>query len=298
MKKLQHPQIIPRSSLNTLILNEEIDRNLKKVRIKNRPEIVFFGSDDFVIQILKALEDEFEVKCVVTAHDSAVSRYFKGPMLTPDRLDENFLTSNLQLLTSDLFVVASYGRIIPKDILDIAKYGALNVHPSLLPKYRGPSPIQAAILNGDEVSGITIIKMDEKMDHGPIIYTKEIRLSQKDTFETLSTKMFLRASEILPKIIEDFVAGKITPTPQDESKATFCKLLTKEDGYFDINNPPSPEILDRMIRTYYPWPNCWTNWKGKIVKFLPNQMMQMEGKKIIPLKDFLNGYPDFPIKKF
>jgi methionyl-tRNA formyltransferase len=117
--------------------------------------------------------------------------------------------------------------------------------------------------------------------------------------------MFAKSAEILPKVISDFTEGKITPRLQDHAIAEYCNLIKKEDGYFDIDNPPSPEVLDRMIRAYYPWPTTWTLWrvkgqglgvKERIVKFLPEGKIQMEGKKPVHLKDFLNGYPDFPIK--
>ena len=186
-----------------------------------------------------------------------------------DILAKNFtLVDSLQ--KADLAVVAAYGHILTKKELETPKYGCINVHPSLLPKYRGPSPIQRAILSGDKVSGITIIKMDEEVDHGSILYQEQIELSNRDNFDTLSKNMFHRSSVILPKIIEDFIAGKTTPKKQDHSKATFTPHLTKEDGYFDINSPPNPEVLDRMIRAYYPWPGVWTKWRGKIVKFLPS----------------------------
>ncbi len=219
------------------------------------------------------------------------------------------------LSEADLAIVAAYGKILTKEELNAPKYGSINIHPSLLPKYRGPSPIQEAILNGDKVSGITIIKMDEEVDHGPILYQEEMELSDKDTFDTLSKKMFLRSAEVLPEVIEDFVRGRIQPRLQRHAIATHCNRLTRDSGYFDINNPPSPEILDRMIRAYYPWPGVWTRWfpsakasgdkNGKIVKLRPavpesgnGGVIQMEGKKAIPLRDFLNGYPDFPIKQF
>lgn len=199
------------------------------------------------------------------------------------------------LENADLAVVASYGRILTKDELDTPKYGFINIHPSLLPKYRGASPIQQAILNGDKISGITIIKMDEIVDHGPIIYQQHLELSSSDNFDTLSKKMFHRAAEILPQVITDFIQGRIKPVTQNHDMATFCVKLTKESGYFDINNPPPPKTLDRMIRAYYPWPSVWTKWIGKIVKFLPEGKIQMEGKRPVSLKDFLNGYPDFPV---
>ncbi len=217
-----------------------------------------------------------------------------------------YMVDSLQ--EADLAVVAAYGHILNKQELEAPKYGCINIHPSLLPKYRGPSPIQTAILNGDKVSGITIIKMDEEIDHGLIIYQEKLELSDIDNFDILSKKMFLKAVAVLPKIIEDFTSGKIDPIPQNHSQVTFCQHLTRESGFFDINNPPEAEKLDRMIRAYYPWPGVWAKWNGKIIKFLPASshpeldsgsikfLVQMEGKKPISFKDFLNGYPDFPLK--
>lgn len=219
---------------------------------------------------------------------------------TPDYVQpiKETLAKNFELVDNpqdaDLTVVASYGKILTQEELSAAKFGSINVHPSLLPKYRGATPIQSAILNGDKISGITIIKMDEEVDHGPILYQEEMTFEDTDTFESLSKKTFLRASEILPQLINNYLSGKITPQIQDHSQATFCSRLTKESGYFDINNPPAPEVLNRMIRAYHPWPGVWTRWNGKIVKFLPEGKMQMEGKKPLPLKDFLNGYANFP----
>lgn len=259
-------------------------------------KIIFFGSDDFVIPVLQALEENFEVSVVITAPDSPISKYFKGLILTPDKLNEEFVTHHSSLLSSDLIIVSSYGKIIPQAILDIPKFGAINVHPSLLPKYRGASPVPATILAGDKETGVTIIQMDEKMDHGPIIYTSKISLTGQENLQELINKLFQLGAEVLVKVIPDFVSGKIKPQKQDHTKATFCKLMSKEDGYFDINLPPDSEKLDRMTRAYYPWPGVWTTWNGHIVKFFPNQMIQMEGKKVMSMKDFLNGYPNFPLK--
>ncbi len=244
------------------------------------------------------------------------------------------------LKEADLGVIAAYGHILTKEELAAPKYGCINIHPSLLPKYRGPSPIQSAILNGDKISGITIIKMDEGVDHGPVLYQDTLELSISDNFDVLSKKMFLKSAEILPKVVTDFISGEIKPIAQNHSEATACGHLTRESGYFDINTPPLPKKLDGMIRAYYPWPGVWTIWevkKGKekvkkIVKFLPARnasparndvalsgehsdarrqafghadggqaggsegLLQMQGKKAIPFKDFLNGYPDFPLK--
>lgn len=219
-----------------------------------------------------------------------------------DELAKHFTLVN-SLNEADLCVVASFGKILTKIELSTPKYGCINIHPSLLPKYRGPSPIQQAVLNGDKTSGITIIKMDEEVDHGPIIYQEQLELSNTDNFDTLSKKMFQRAGKILPQIVKDFVQRKIKPVTQNHDMSTFCDKLTKESGYFDIQNPPPHDKLDRMIRAYYPWPGVWTRFRqgssgqAKIVKFLPGGLLQMEGKKAIPYKDFLNGYPDFPLLK-
>lgn len=282
-------------------------------------KIVFFGTPDFVIPILKSLEDNFEVVGIVTAPDKVVGRKqiltpspikfwtltsqprqtrsgeAEKKIFTPEKLDNDFI-SHLSLSTYHLFVVAAYGKIIPQEVLAIPKYGALNVHPSLLPQERGASPIQSVILKGEKETGLSIIKMDEKMDHGPIVFTKKISLSNTDNFQTLSKKMFDISAEVLPQVIKDFISGKIKPIKQNHDLATFNKIITKENGFFDINNPPDSEVLDRMIRAYYPWPTAWTKWGNKIVKFLPNRMVQLEGKKPTKLEDFLRGYPNFPIK--
>lgn len=279
-------------------------------------KIVFLGNPYFVIPVLEVLEDNFNVVAVVSTPNSPIQIAYESYVWNSEKYlwdsegefvggehplrifavnkINNELKRKLNKLKPDLFVVAAYGEIISKEVLEIPKYGCINVHPSLLPKYRGPSPIQQAILNGDKVSGITIIKMDEEVDHGPIIYQESLELSDSDNFETLSKKMFQRAADILPQIIKDFVSEKITPHRQNSTMVSFCPKLTRESGYFPINDPPSKEKLDRMIRAYYPWPGVWTKWKGKIVKLHPAGVIQMEGKKPVSLKDFLNGYPDFP----
>ena len=285
--------------------------------------VVFFGTPHFVIPILEALEKNFEVVGAVTAPDeksgreqiltpSPVKSYFKNKILTPEKLDLDF-ENELSKLSPDLLVVAAYGKIIPLSILNIAKYGALNVHPSLLPKYRGASPIQQAILNGDKRTGVSIIKMDEKMDHGPVVFSKEFEIFEQDTFQTLSLRLFYETSKFLPDVIKDYVLGKIKPETQDEKQATFCSIIKKENGYFDLNNPPSLEKLGLMTRAYYPWPGVWIRsmvnarpergpapsgtgrgrrGKSSIIKFLPGKVIQVEGKKPVSYKDFINGYPN------
>lgn len=275
----------------------------------NKINVVFWGTPDFVIPILQSLAENFSILAVITSPDRRVGRL---RALTPSpvgQFSENLgiltlkpekLTDVAQQLASlhpDLFVVAAYGKIIPRALLDIPQYGALNIHPSLLPKYRGPSPIQTAILNGDKISGVSIIKMDAEMDHGPVIYTREIMVSNQDTFDTLSKKLFAQGATHLVSIIPDFIRGNLALKEQNHAIATYCPIIKKEDGYFEIDNPPPLEKLDRMIRAYYPWPTAWTKWNNKIVKFLPEGLVQMEGKKPVKLKEFLRGYSDFPVKQ-
>lgn len=251
-------------------------------------KVVFFGTPDYVNPIIKTLEENFDLIQTI-----------RSPSDTFDSLTH---------LNPDLFVVASFGKIIPPEILKIPKLGAINIHPSKLPLYRGSSPLQAQILDGVSESAITFILMDEEMDHGPILHQQSFRISETDTFESLCEKMFAKSAEILPNVISEFADGKLKPMIQNHAIASFCNSLKKEDGYFDIENPPDSQTLDRMIRAYYPWPTTWTRWKNKIVKFLPNpspfplspspHLIQIEGKKPTDLKSFLNGYPDFPLKDF
>ncbi len=301
----------------------------RETRDVTRIKIVYFGTPQFSAYILEELinfcsnSDQFEIKTVVTSPDKPVGRKQiitpsetsiiadkykqsfsanKIPTLKPAKLTPEFLENNKELLTSDLFIVAAYGKIIPQSYLDIPKQGAINVHGSVLPSLRGASPIQQAILDGEKETGITIMLMDKEMDHGDILTIEKTPIEAGDTYQSLSNKLSQIGAKLLITTVQEYLDGKVNPKPQDHSKATYTMLIKKEDGYFDISNPPTPEVLDRMIRAYYPWPNAWTVWEVKSkklkVKLLPNQMIQIEGKNPISLKDFLNGYPDFPLKDF
>lgn len=274
--------------------------------------IVFFGTPHFVVPILTSLTTQFEIVGIVTAPDAPVGR---GNNITPSPVKEaaleisphikiyspekldSLIIPELSSLNPDLFIVAAYGKIIPLSILSIPRFGSLNVHPSLLPELRGPSPIQTAILDGKKNSGISIIKMDEKMDHGPLVAQWEFPITSNDTFESLQKSMFTSSADHLPETITRYVNGEIVPTPQDESKVTFCELIKKEDGYIDLHRDIDPEELDRKIRAYFPWPTVWTKVRTKtneekILKLLPNKMIQIEGKNQMTMKDFFNGYPE------
>lgn len=259
------------------------------------------GRPKFIIQaVVTSPERSVGRRQVVTPSAVAlVAERYGIPTLKPEKLDDEFIANHHSLITGDLFIVVSYGKILPKILLDIPSFGAINLHGSLLPKYRGASPIQGAILNGDKKTGVTIMLMDEQVDHGSILATKIIRLTDQDTFESLSNKMMHLAVPLLINSVQKFVDGKVTPKSQNHSLATYTKLIKKEDGYFDLPAgrqvlPAELEKLDRMIRAYFPWPNVWTKWNNKVVKFYPEGFVQMEGKKAVSLKEFLNGYPNFP----
>lgn len=244
--------------------------------MNSKLKIIFLGTPNYLDPIIKSLDENFDLIKVIRS--------------TSESLD------SLTHLQPDLIVVASFGKIIPQEILESARLGAINIHPSKLPEYRGPSPIQSQILDGVTDSAISFILMDKEMDHGPIIFQEPFEIKNTDTFESLLNSMFARSAEVLPVIINSLADKKIESITQDDSKATFCKEIKKEDGYFDIENPPGKEELDRKIRAYHPWPGAWTKWNGKIVKLLPKGKIQMEGKKAVSIKDFLNGYPNFPLK--
>jgi methionyl-tRNA formyltransferase len=239
--------------------------------------VVFLGTPDYLNPIISALKENFNLVKTI-----------RSPL---EPLDE------IKTICPDVIVVASFGKIIPGDILNSAKFGAINIHPSKLPLYRGPSPIQQQVLDGVEDSAISFILMDDKMDHGPLLHQEPFKIKGTDTLQSLLSSMFGESVRFLPGLIEKLIREKVIPQPQDDSKATYCSEIKKEDGHFDINNPPPKEILERMVRAYYPWPGVWTRWNGKIVKLLPEGKIQMEGKSATDLKSFLNGYRDFPLKE-
>ena len=202
----------------------------------------------------------------------------------------------------DFLVVADYGLILSDTLLQLPKYVPLNVHHSLLPKYRGPSPAPTTILHGDKISGVSIIHMTDEVDAGPILAQQKYTLKADETTDSLLTILNTLGGELVVDVIKNF--GSTKPVAQDESKATFTKHMTKQDGFIDLENPPSPAKLDRMIRAYYPWPKVWTkcevrSQKFEVLNFLPKQKIQVGGGKAMSIKDFLNGYPEMkePISK-
>jgi len=321
-----------------------------------RTKIIFWGTPKFAEIILEKIiqADELEILAVVTAPDKPVGRkHILTPslvkvlaeknnifVLQPEKLDEDFVKEMKKIINHplvpslkrrgdtnypDLNVVAGYGKIIPLEILEIPKYKSINIHPSLLPKYRGASPIQTALLNNDKETGVTIIQMDEKMDHGKIVSNIKYQIPSSQIFNELYNDLARLSAEFLLKIIPDYVSGKIHPVEQDHSQATFCKIIKKSDGEIDWDKK-AYEIYN-MWRAFCKWPGIYSqltvNRKQSTVKFIEIKLtdkksdkpagefftenkqlfitcgnnsvleiiqLQLEGKRAMDSKSFVNGY--------
>ncbi len=229
--------------------------------------VLFWGTPEFALPSLENIyQGGLDLVGVVTNQDELVGRKqiltappvkqwaqkHKIPVYQPATLKDLKISD---LPKADLYVVAAYGKIIPPAILAKPTYGVLNVHPSLLPRWRGPSPIQYTILAGDTETGVTIMKMDELMDHGQIVAQKKIKIGQT-AYPELHDRLAKLGAELLAETLPKYLAGQIKLTAQDDSKATFSKLLRRDDGRIDWKKPAAE--IDRMIRAFNPWPGTWT----------------------------------------
>ena len=254
--------------------------------------VVFLGTPQFALPTLEKLaQSEFKPVTVFCAPDKPVGRKqiltpppvkltaqkYDIPVFQPARTAE--LSAQIADLKPDLIISAAYGLILPKDILDLPRYGCLNIHPSLLPKYRGASPIQSTILNGDEETGVTIFQMTEKVDAGAIITNskKQIAASMYTTPE-LSEILAEMGTNSMLEILPDWLAGKIQPQAQDETKATFTKIIEKDDGL--INWQKSALEIERQIRAYQPWPGTHTKMKDTRSNFLSLKILAADTEDI------------------
>ncbi len=269
---------------------------LKKYRLMPN-NFVFFGTDEFAAAVLQGLgRCALFPTLIITTPDRPKGR---GLKLTPPPAkvwaEKNAIpySYNLSPNPYNLFIVASYGQIIPKNILDMPTHGTLNLHPSLLPKYRGPTPIQSAILNGDEETGVSIILLDEEIDHGPVLATKTYNL-KPITYPLLRDELAKLGAELLAEVLPDYLAGKIKPVPQDHAIATFTKKIKKEDGLID---PAGDSQLNyREFLAYQPWPGVYFFENGKRIKitnahldgkrFVIDTVVPEGGKEILWKSDF------------
>ncbi len=270
--------------------------------MKNNLKIIFLGTPEFAALILeKLIKAELMLEAVICNPDKPTGR---KQIITPPPVkvlaqkhglavyqpkDKTELLEIIKKLQPDLAVVAAFGMIFPKEVLGIPQYGFINVHPSLLPKYRGPTPIQSAILNGDEKTGVTLYLIDEKVDHGAMIANSELRMQNAEwNYEALSKKLAELGAELLIKTLPDFLAGKITPLPQEESQAIYTKKFKTEEARVDLEKD-NPIEVERKIRALNPEPGTWTMKDGKRMKILEAELMagnkiklkkiQFEGKK-------------------
>ena len=243
--------------------------------------IVFMGTPAFAVPTLERLiASEHEVVAVYTQPDMPAGRGRRlahSPVkkmalehglavLQPLRLRGSAQIEQLASLRPDVIVVAAFGQILSQRVLDIPPFGCLNIHPSLLPRYRGASPIASAILAGDEHTGATIMLLDAGTDSGPILARRQIAIEPEDTTGPLTVKLAQVGAELLMDTLPPWLGHRLTPQPQDEAKATYTQPISKEEGEIDWNLPAID--IWRRIRAFQPWPGCYTRWQGKTLKVL------------------------------
>ena len=301
-------------------------------------KIVFMGTPDFSVEPLKALvKAGHDVSLVLTREDKKRNRgelsptpvkelalSLNIPVLTPSKMKDEALLERLKSENADFFVVVAYGKILPKAILDIPKFGCVNIHASLLPEYRGAAPIQWSIVDGKEKTGITTMLMDEGLDTGDILKQYEIKIDKKETGGSLFDKLAVLGGEEIVDTIANF--DSIVPIPQGEATTEYAKMISKSMGEIDFNK--TAVEIERLIRGMNPWPSAYTRYQGKVLKIweaevaeniseLPNinlsenygkiysinsrifiicnqsilevLSLQLEGKKRMSAKDFLMG---------
>ena len=293
------------------------------------------GTPDFAVPVLSRLaEAGHEIAAVYSQPDRPAGRgrrlvetptkRFAGEYRIEVRQPKSFRSeaecAGLASLSTEVVVVAAYGLFLPSEILQMPPLGCLNIHPSLLPRYRGPSPVVSAILNGDDETGVTIMKLDEGMDSGPLLAQARVPIAERETGPDLTRRLFDLGASLLAKTLPGWASGSIQASPQDESQATFTTLVKKEDGEIDWTD--NAERIARMVRAYEPWPGTFTYWDGKLLKILdatstagsasPGQLvglrdggigigtgdgllvvdkLQIEGRRPSNAQDFVRGYP-------
>lgn len=314
--------------------------------------IIYMGTPQFAVPALEALingkapgvvlPEGYEIVTVITRPDKPAGRgqeiafspvkqtaLAHGiPVWQPGSFKRPENSAALAAYHADLFIVAAFGQILPQAVLDLPRFGTLNIHASLLPKYRGVSPISEAILQGDAITGVTIILIDAGVDTGPMLLKRTIPIAEDETTGSLTPKLADLGAIALLEALPLWVSGKITPVPQDNNAASYTHMLRKEDG--ELPWEESAALLARMVRAYTPWPGAYTHWRGKLLKIvsahaipqsaspepttpgtvtvlqdaghkslliatsdgsLVVRQLQLEGKKAMSAEEFLRGYP-------
>ena len=243
-------------------------------------KVIFMGTPDFSVPVLQGLIDskEHEVTAVVTQPDKPRGRSGKLvftpvkqlaveygiPVYTPKRVKDPEFVKELSRIPCDVIVVIAFGQILSKEILDLPKYGCINVHASLLPRWRGAAPMQWAIIAGDETTGITTMQMDVGLDTGDMLLTKEVPISPNETGESLHDKMAVLGSELLLETLRQAEEGTLHPIPQNDEDSTYAKMLTTETGKIDWNLDAAQ--IERYVRGLNSWPSAYSGYKGKTLK--------------------------------
>lgn len=301
------------------------------------------GTPQFAADVLNYLaKNGYNIVAVFTQPDKKIGRKHevsfspvkelalkrKIKIFQPDSLKKGEAVKNIREISPDLIVVAAYGKILPKEFLEIPGFGCLNIHASLLPKFRGASPIQNAILGGEKETGVTLMLMNEKMDAGEILAREKIKIENGDTAETLTKKLSRLGATVLAENLPGWISGKIKPEKQDEKLATFCRPVRREEGLVDWKKT-AQEIYDKW-RAFQPWPGLYTAARlkngikrlklleisidpaaesgekpGKVIEYNQRtavqagrgivflKVVQLEGKNAAGIGDFRRGYPDF-----
>ena len=260
------------------------------------------GSPEFAVPSLKRLAREFNVVGVVTQPDrpsgrgrvltpppiKIIAMQYGLPILQPERLKTEVEIAPIHEWKPDLIVVAAFGQILRRNLLGLPAYGCINVHASLLPRWRGAAPIQAAILHGDRETGVTIMKMDAGIDTGYILAKRPITILSDDTSETLSTRLAEAGAELLAETLPLYLVGEIEPVEQRDEQATYAKMIRKEDGVLNFNAPA--EELCRKVRAFNPWPGAYTLWHGSVLKI--HRAHSLKDAASEPGKcEIVEGYP-------
>ena len=249
---------------------------------KSRCRVIFMGTPDFAVAPLRALIENpaYQVVGVVTQPDRPAGRgrtlqespvkqaaiAAEIPTVQPEKLRAPGVFEQLKTWQPDLIVVAAFGQILRQNVLDLPRFGCVNVHASLLPRWRGAAPIQAAIRAGDAQTGITIMRMDAGLDTGPMLRAKAVPITLMDTGESVHDKLAILGGELLIETLGDYLGGQIIPQPQDASVQTYAPMISKEDGRIDWSQ--SAVAIDRQVRAYDPWPGTFTTWDTQTLKVL------------------------------
>ncbi len=299
-------------------------------------KIVFMGTPDLAAEILQSISNSrHTVTAVVTQADKpkgrgkelaepavkVLAKELGIPVYQPEKVRCEEAYETFRSFDADIFVVAAYGKILPKEILEIPEKGCINVHTSLLPKYRGSAPIQWAIIEGEQETGVTVMQMDEGMDTGDILFTKVVPVAADETGGSLFDKLASAGAELIVSALDEIEAGNVHPVKQDESKASYAKMLNKKLGY--VRFVRSAAEIERLIRGLDPWPSTYTMYKDKTLKLWKAEVinkkyaeapgtviqvdadaiyvntsdgvlkiteLQLEGKRRMKTRDFLLGY--------